>query len=320
MKNSVLTIFLLLFLITSTYPQKYKLVDSIVSNYPKSITNPNELASYINRAFVLQEEKARAIFTWIALNIEYDIQAIAEPKGTDSLKIVEELKKRKEEQFKEGIIQYTLRKGKGICIEYSILFKYICEHVSLQCETIYGAAKSGVLNIDSIPDRVKHAWNAVKIGDEWKLVDVTWASGYYDAKSARMVQKFNDFFFFTPAKIFAYSHLPSDSRGMLTGTTKESFDKAPVYYSTYFQRNINIEKPRKGKISAGRKSMIRFVITNCNSECLYFEFGNENERRVVCPKVSNEKCIYELEYKCTNNTYLTIFSLEERIAKYLITK
>jgi hypothetical protein len=320
MRKVFLTIFVLLVPLTFVFPQNYKLVDSIVRTYPKRIANPDDLASYISRDFVLQEEKARAIFTWIALNIEYDLQAITKPKGVDSLKIVEELQKRKEEQCKEGIIQYTLRKGKGICVDYSILFQFLCEHVSLKCEIIDGAAKNGVLNIDSYPNSVKHIWNAVKIGNEWKLIDVTWAAGYYDEKSGRMVQEFNDFFFFTPPKQFAYSHFPTDSRGMLTGKSKESFDEAPVYYPTYFQRNIIIEKPRKGKISTGRKGLLRFVFTNCNSECLYFKFVNEHERRVVCPKVSNEKRIYEVEYKYSNDTYLTIFSNEHRIAKYLITK
>jgi len=77
----VLLIIILSFINTSAFSNNFEKTDRIVKNYPHSISNPNQLAKLINRDFEMPEDKARAIYTWIATNIVYDIKALkARPK------------------------------------------------------------------------------------------------------------------------------------------------------------------------------------------------------------------------------------------------
>ena len=78
MKNRIFA-FLLPFLIFLLMPAitfaQYEKVDGTVKLYPKSFSDPQQLALKINSDFSEPDEKARAIFTWISLNIKYDLKA-----------------------------------------------------------------------------------------------------------------------------------------------------------------------------------------------------------------------------------------------------
>jgi transglutaminase/protease-like cytokinesis protein 3 len=321
-KIRTLSIIVLIVLSNSViFAQDYEKVDSIVRTYPKKFSNPNDLASIINRDFILQEEKARAIFTWIAYNIEYDVQKLtSRPPLNDYLKLTDEEKAEREKILRRGIATNTLIDGKGVCLEYSILFRDLCRLVSLECVEIDGAAKNGILNFDSIPNQINHVWNAVKIDNNWKLIDVTWAAGRVDLNNSVFIQEFNDFFFFTPPEIFAKSHFPIEKKWLMTKMTKEKFDKMPIYFHSYFEKNIRIQKPRNGKISAGWKKRLKFVINDCTNEEYYLKFENEEIKRTPKIKLADNKCILEIDYKYSNDTYLTLYIGEQRLARYLVTR
>jgi hypothetical protein len=53
--------------------------------------------------------------------------------------------------------------GYGICGDYSLSFQYLCNQVNIPCFVLGGEANSGA-----------HAWNLVKLGNEYYHVDVTW--------------------------------------------------------------------------------------------------------------------------------------------------
>jgi transglutaminase/protease-like cytokinesis protein 3 len=320
-KRHLLLLWVLIVSNSVVFSQNYQDVDSIVRNYPNEFYNTKDLANLITKDFIEQDEKARAIYTWIALNIKYDLQVLINPPDINNyLKKTDEEKEEFKKHIKDGIAAYLLRKGKGICYEYATLFKELCKLVELDCQIVRGAGKTGILNLDSIPNYINHSWNAVKIGNKWKLVDVTWASGYYDEKSKNIIHNFNDFFFFTPPKIFAQSHFPVDPKWLLTTKTKNSFDESPILYDTYFQRNLRIKKPKKGIISKGRNDIIKFVIINSGNDSISFKFGNEMSIRNTVPKINNEVYVYEIDYRYTNDTFLTLYVGEKRLARYLITK
>ena len=54
--------------------------------------------------------------------------------------------------------------GKAVCEGYSKAFKVLCDYFAIPAILVKGKINSGSL----------HMWNAVKLGDTWYIVDVTW--------------------------------------------------------------------------------------------------------------------------------------------------
>ena len=52
--------------------QDYERVDATISLYPTSCKNPEELSKFISRDFISEEDKVRAIYSWIIQNVSYN--------------------------------------------------------------------------------------------------------------------------------------------------------------------------------------------------------------------------------------------------------
>jgi len=293
---------------TPVFSKGYEKVDRIVQNYPDSFSNPDQLARLINRDFTFPEEKARAIFTWIALNIEYDINALnTKPERISFSYSTEEEKLFKLQKIKEDLAIRTLRRGKGVCQGYATLFQQVCDLVSLECTIISGSSKTRKTDIGKLPQRNDHAWNAVKIDGEWRLIDVTWGAGYSNGSPSKFIPSFNDFFFFTPPDKFFLNHYPEDPVWLFTDDSPEIFADLPLYYSSFKNTDIEVKEPRNGVINTSGKSAIRIVLKNIRKETVSIKFDNEKYAVPVQPKIKNDFRIYDFEYNRKTNTYLTVF-------------
>ncbi|RZK11174.1 MAG: hypothetical protein EOO46_07665, partial [Flavobacterium sp.] len=85
MKNLILNLhkmalMAVFFITTNLSAQDYSQVDQIVSTYPK-FSKAEDLAEKINKDFSKEDEKARAIFYWIANNVKYDVKAYYSQKN-----------------------------------------------------------------------------------------------------------------------------------------------------------------------------------------------------------------------------------------------
>ena len=60
--------------------------------------------------------------------------------------------------------------GEGVCLAYADAFTHICQMAGYDCMTISGYAPDG-------ESAAGHAWNAIKLDDDWYYVDVTWDDG-----------------------------------------------------------------------------------------------------------------------------------------------
>lgn len=76
----------------------------------------------------------------------------------------------------------VFKKRVGVCSGYARLFSAMCTEVGLVSENIVGYAKG----YGYIPDKkffsTNHEWKAIKLGDEYYLVDCCWGSGTVDEK------------------------------------------------------------------------------------------------------------------------------------------
>lgn len=165
-------------------------IDKIALQLPDSLTNSTEqIASYIKSNFSTDKDKSRAIFIWVASNIQYDIDNMF------ALNFYEK---------KEDKISKPLKTRKGICENYAVLFTDICIKSGLKSYVIEGYTKQ-----NGFTDYIPHAWSAALIDTSWFLFDPTWGSGYVNG--GKFYKKINNEYFKVHPEKLIKSHIPFDN-------------------------------------------------------------------------------------------------------------
>jgi transglutaminase/protease-like cytokinesis protein 3 len=179
------------------------------------------------KPYTTDYDKARVLFAWIGTHIRYDFKKLenlvennfkTQVKGTSK-----EDNQRKFEEMKETATMQCFKSKKGVCEDYSRLYKKMCDAIGLECEVVTGTAKMLSQNTKGM----NHAWNVVKIGGKWQLLDATWGAGYAEDESFK--QYYSDGFFAVEPRFFILNHLPYDDKWQFLDKTlsKETFKKQP---------------------------------------------------------------------------------------------
>lgn len=113
-----------------------------------------ELALTITKNSKTDFEKAKAIHNWISKNIAYDMEKYKVAKYN----------------LGDGALR-TIELRKGLCLDYSQLAVALSRSIGLEARIAVGKAKSK-------DEWFGHAWNEVKVGGRWIVMDTTWDSGY----------------------------------------------------------------------------------------------------------------------------------------------
>lgn len=208
--------------INSKSPENFIEIDMHALNAPESAEKSIEsLAAYLTGPAKNDTQKARAIYRWIAENIDYDVQGLSQGRYGDT--------------SAEGV----LKRGKSVCGGYSNLFKGLANASGLETVVIGGYSKYNYTPGMSFSDP-DHAWNAVKIDEKWYLIDSTWGAG--NVENGKFNRKFEDYFFLTPPVEFVYSHLPEDSMWQLLDEpiSKEEFEDLVYLMPTFFDFGMKL--------------------------------------------------------------------------------
>ena len=186
----------------TTFAQDYERVDASILLYPEKFESVEKLSRFITRDFATEEDKVRAIYSWIILNIAYDPD---EYKKFDyKFKNYRE-RNSKEEKTRAAIISRTLKKGIAVCEGYAMLFEKLCELQGVSNYLVRGDVKS---NFDDIgrPFKQSHMWNAAVIDGQTYLFDPTWGAGKYHDK---FIKEPSYFYYKTDPELFFKTHYPS---------------------------------------------------------------------------------------------------------------
>lgn len=325
MKNTSQFIKTLLVIISfgfASYAQDFAKVDNIVADYPKSFSAPDKLAERINADFKRDDEKARAIFTWIAKNVKYDLAAygVAERPVAYSFRTQEE-KEARQRKFKEDLADKTLKTKKGVCQGYSTLFAVVAEKTGLEAEIIPGTSKSHPTHIGKLPTASDHAWNAVKIDGEWKLLDVTWAAGTVTGERPVFKFKFNDKYFFSNPDVFFLNHYPDDKKWLLTNKSEQEFAQLPLYYGNYLAGDYQFISPGIGVLPNSKPVMVPFRIKNLKpGDKVAYAFSNNNMFKEVQPVRNGDVAEFEIALDNSARGYLTVYINQRSVAAYKISR
>jgi len=212
----------------------YSAIDEHALHAPaEAESSCEDLAEHLAAPARGDEERARAIYRWMAANVDYDVDGTATAR-------------------RDRTPEEVLAERKGVCSEYSALFSRLCALSGLEAVVIRGSGKGYGYTVGSeVSDRSNHAWNGVKIDGDWRLVDSTWGAGYLDPQEG-FVRRFEEFYFFTPPEELVWTHLPEDPKWQLLANpvSKEEFEGLVYVKPAFFNNDMDIVGPREGTICA----------------------------------------------------------------------
>ena len=147
----------------------------------------------------------------------------------------------------------------------------------IPCVAIRGHVKpSGHVPGDSLNQHIpNHVWNAVYINTTWRLVDVTWGSGYMDQATGTYCKQSSSHYLFTEPRTFIKTHRPLHSKWQLLQDTVslQQFSDMPVYGHTFHQYNLKTTGLYNGLVDVKYGSPFIFLIEcdsyECDMTCIY---------------------------------------------------
>ena len=177
---------------------------------PSSLSyNLPALTEYLIKPTTNDQEKAYVLFVWLENYLQYDnIAKVLDRRINRSV----------------GDI---LRRKKGICFDYAILYERLCYFSGLECKRVDGYAFTD-LKQRTLPETPNHSWNAVLIDSTWCLLDPSW--GFIEDEWAHMYKE--DYFLPSP-ELFILNHLPANPIWQLTShcISKDLFEKGAISIS-----------------------------------------------------------------------------------------
>lgn len=173
----------------ATPGNEFAAIDTKVLKLPDSLTlTTQQIAGWINANFNTDRDKTRAIFFWLASNIQYDIENMF------AINFYEE---------KETVLSKPLATRKGICSNYAALFNDISSKCNIPSLVVEGYTKQ-----NGFTDYIPHAWCAAKVDSSWFIFDPTWGSGYVNG--GKFYKKLNNAYYKAAPSSIIKSHMPFD--------------------------------------------------------------------------------------------------------------
>ncbi|MDB5205572.1 MAG: hypothetical protein JWR72_647 [Flavisolibacter sp.] len=220
---------------------------------------PDSLAQLLTRNHTTELAKVRAIYSWITNHIAYNMDIFRRNPGPYKYSPDPLDTSAVWPSGDEMIARKVLRKRVAVCDGYSRLFKVMCSYAGIEAEIVqgYGRVNGG----GDKKFRTNHTWNAVRIDSAWKLLDITWASGY-TTYADDFVQKQNDFYFLTPPDQFITDHYPEELRWTLLANPPAPYElkKLPFRSKNFFKYGVNSYFPQSGIIEAAEGDTILFSV------------------------------------------------------------
>ncbi len=122
----------------------------------------DKLTHHLTKDLTSDEDKIAAIHSWITHNIHYDVKQWIDYNSTPTP------------------LRKILIRRKAVCTGYSSLFQEMCKYAQVQSIIVNGYTKNEFTDLKDKFYLDEHAWNAVYVNNNWKLVDACWDAGYIE--------------------------------------------------------------------------------------------------------------------------------------------
>ncbi len=247
-------------------------MDKIVSSYRQPVRNGAELRAlgkYIRNNVPDSFSRLQIVYAWVTRSLSYDCEGV----------------KRKQTRW---ALDSVLLKRKAVCAGYVNVFRNLCQAAGLTCVDIQGYGRSGIEDLVITRDStgINHTWNAVSIEGVWKLVDVTWASGYTIDDCSQFIQRRNDWYFCSDPAKFIWDHYPVDSNWQLLHTviSWSAFQQFPLVYPGVVENNLDDFYPKQVVLNRQQGDTIQF----------YFKTSRIYNRIIISSQ--KESGIYQMDW------------------------
>jgi len=190
MKNLIAVLFIFCFIpLRAQVADELKAADVIAMNAPDSCQGSVvALGRYFSSAFKKPLYRARAVYTWTAMNITYDISN----KGRINAAT----------PFSE-LVEQTMKTRYAICQGYASVFKALCDACGITAYIVQGYTRqNGKIN------EMSHAWIIALIDSSYYGFDPTWGAGYIN--KGHYTRYYNEQFFMIKPDILILDHMPFD--------------------------------------------------------------------------------------------------------------
>ena len=140
-------------------------------------------------------QKVYLAYYWVSNNIKYDVVNFF--AGTDS----------------DCNPSTLFTSKKTVCSGYSRLFTHLLKNMDFpenDIVNIMGYAKGYGFNPESEITGTNHEWNAVKIKENWCLIDTTWGAG--SVSGTTFNPSYSEYYLCTPPDQFIRRHLPKEDQ------------------------------------------------------------------------------------------------------------
>lgn len=197
-------------------------IDKYARNTPKEAEESIEtLAEHLGKVASTDLEKARVIYVWLTKNISYDDDGYNSGNCGDT--------------SAEGL----LNTRKSVCDGFSSLYLTLGSVMGLEIKKVVGYAKGYSYSIGSKFRESNHAWNIIKINNEWRVFDATWGEGYGENIDGKLVstKTFNNYWFNVSPYEAIFSHYPEDPTLTYVSPSIDlaTYEKLPYVVSSYFE-------------------------------------------------------------------------------------
>ncbi|KAF2081583.1 transglutaminase domain-containing protein [Flavobacterium sharifuzzamanii] len=317
-KKTVFAFLLNLIFISSSYSQQYSAIDSIVLKYP-DFGSTEKLAERIKNDFTTEHDKARAIYSWIALNIEYDLETFLDPPKPKEISKSDSDWAKQLQLQNAKTTQKAFRSRKAVCEGFSQLYQHLALLTGLKCQVIHGDAKVELTDIGRRNYILKHAWNSVQVDGKWILVDVTWGQGSYDSRRKIVVKKFTPIYFDMDPKYFNAKHYAESA--MYKGNTgnKAEFLNGPLIYNDFIEENCEVLMPFSGVVNANDGDEITFKIKNLTRIDDLYYLGKKDEKiKVKNSKVEDGVMEFQLTYEKKLGRFIEFYLFGKSFAAFKV--
>lgn len=125
---------------------------------PHAATHVDSITDYIRTHFSTEQEKTRALYTWIVHNISYSRDSLFFYRNWDG--------------DKDSKMNQLLRRRKGVCENYAELLVHLLQKSGITAVMVHGYVKT-----PGASGTTGHGWAAVRNNHVWGLYDPTWDAG-----------------------------------------------------------------------------------------------------------------------------------------------
>ncbi|TDP01365.1 transglutaminase domain-containing protein [Flavobacterium sp. 245] len=300
--------FLNIIFTSSSYSQKYNAIDSIVLKYP-NFGSTEKLAERIQKDFTSEQDLARAIYSWIALNLDYDLKTFLDPPKQKTYSSKNEADWAKVKQLLQAnATQKAFRSRKAVCEGFSLLYAHLAMKIGLKCQVVTGDSKRLLSDIGRRRLGSNHAWNTVQIDGKWILVDATWGQGYYDENRKSVVKEFTPIYFDVDPKYFYALHFPDSSMYAENTGSKQEFLDGPLIYNQFIREKCEIIWPFSGIIQANDGDVIIFKIKNISRLDNLCYLGKKEEHvKIENPEEKDGMLEFQLTYNRKLGRFISFY-------------